>query len=46
MPPTFLTRGDDDWTHEKSVNEKKCDVAVGGKCDQRKLLLLHCVTYV
>lgn len=35
MPPTFLTRGDDDWTHEKSVDEKKkCDVAVGGKCDQ------------
>jgi hypothetical protein len=34
MPPTFLTRaGDDDWTHEKSVDEtKKCDV--GGKCDQ------------
>jgi hypothetical protein len=37
MPPTFLTRaGDkDDWTYEKSVDEKKkCDVAVGEKCDQ------------
>ena len=36
MPPTFLTRaGNDDWTHEKSVDEtKKCDEAVSGKCDQ------------
>jgi len=49
MPPTFLTRaGDDDWTHEKSVDEtKKCDVAESGKCDQsssstrqRKVIIL------
>jgi hypothetical protein len=38
MPPTFLTRaGDKDWTHKKSVDEKKkCDVAVGGECDQSR----------
>jgi hypothetical protein len=44
MPPTFLTRaGDKDWTHEKSLDKKKkCDVAVGEKCDQtrqRKVIL-------